>query len=377
MKKTKLLLIVEALGGGVRTHIIDLIINIDRSKYDIYMLYSLGRDDNVLNNSIGLLKKYATLIESKYMQRSISLKQDYKAYTECKRIINEIKPDIVHCHSAKAGVYGRVAAKRLKVDKVFYTPHAYYFQNNKCSKFMKKIYVLIERILSKRYTMKTINVSYGEKRCALENKLDEPEKFSVIYNGIADVELPDKKVIREELSLGQDDYIIGVTARLIEQKDPMTFAKIAKRIIRNHENVHFVYVGDGPLHAEVEEYIKSNQIENNFHLLGFKENANVLVVAFDLYLITSLYEGLPYSPIEALRAGVPIIATRTTGNDEIVIDGENGYLFEIGNVKQGVELIESIIASPLSKSNIRASFEKKFMVTKMIKSIELEYFNII
>lgn len=376
--KKKLLLIVEALGGGVRTHILDLVVNLNKSKYDIYLLYSRGRNDKVLINSIEMLKNHATIIESKYMQRQISITKDFLAYLECKRVINKIKPDIVHCHSTKAGFYGRIAAKELKVKKIYYTPHAYYFQNNYKSKVLRSFYIGAELILSRHFTTKTFNVSKGERDVALHSKLDKPEKFSVIYNGIPEIpeiSLQSKDSIRKELFIKDSDVVVGVTARLNEQKDPLTFAKIAEKIISKYKNVHFIYIGDGPLFEPIQEFIKKKNLVDKFHLLGFREDANLIVSSFDIYLLTSLYEGLPYSVIEALRAGVPVIATRTTGNDEIIIEGENGYLFDIKDINQAVKIISELIENPKSidGKKVIASYYAEYSLDKMITRIESEY----
>ncbi|WP_058953373.1 glycosyltransferase family 4 protein [Clostridium tyrobutyricum] len=374
--KKKLLLISESLGGGVRRHIIDLVYGLDKQKFDVYLLYSKDRADDIFLNQVNELKNYVTLIESRYMVREISIKKDFKAYREIKYIIKKVKPDIVHCHSSKAGVLGRVAAKRLSVKKIFYTPHAYYFQNPKVSKKKKFIYIVIEQVLSKFFTTKTFNVSNGEKQCALDNKIDKENKFATIYNGIEDIDLPSKENMRKSLGISQNAFVIGVTARLDEQKDPFTFVKIAKNIILKHNNVHFVYIGDGPLFEKVLDYIKQNNLENNVHLLGFRNDADKVVSAFDLYLITSLYEGMPYSPIEAMRAGVPIIATDTIGNNEIVFPNQNGYLFAVGNVLQGTSAVNMFIENKKSiKFNVRKVFKKFFLKNNMIENIENEYIN--
>lgn len=374
--KKKVLIITESTSGGVRRHVIDLVLGINKEKFDVYLLYSSKRADEIFKNSKELLGKNAILIESEYLVRNLSLKDDLRAYKEIRSIIKRINPDIVHCHSSKAGALGRIAAKVTKVEKIFYTPHAYFFQDPNITSKKRTFYIFIERLLSKFFTSKTFNVSNGERNCALEYKIDSCEKFITIYNGINEEKFSNKNLLKGELNLPDESIIVGVTARLDNQKDPITFMKIAKEVINDNKYVHFIYIGEGPLSAEVVKFIKTNNLEKNIHLLGFRNDADKIVSCFDLYLITSLYEGLPYSAIEAMRAEIPIVATDVIGNNEIVISGTTGELFEKGNFMQGAIIIKDLIKNKEIKSkykNIGKVFREKFTIDNMINSIEAEY----
>lgn len=374
--KNKVLIITESTSGGVRRHIVDLIKNIDKNFFTIYLMYSRERADEVFIEQLEILKNECHLIQNESLTRDINLKKDIKAFIEITKIIKTIKPDIVHCHSSKAGALGRISAKLMNTKKIFYTPHAYYFQNPKLPSKKKKMYILIEKLLSKYCTTKTFNVSNGERDYALKNNLNTEKKFITIYNGIDEIALPDKKSIREKLGFKESDFIIGVTARLDDQKDPITFVKIAREVINKNKNVHFLYVGDGPLLKKVEEFIKVNKLEKNIHIMGFRKDAEEIVVAMDLYLITSLYEGMPYSPIEAMRAGIPIIATNTTGNNELVFPGVNGELFEVNDFIKASKLINDLIEyNYISKFMVVDVFKRLFILKIMISKIEKEYLN--
>jgi len=126
MAKAKLLLIAETMGGGVRKHVIDLIHGLDPQRFDITLVYG-ARNDSVFEVGKGDLAKYARLIQSTYLVRSINPVEMLKAVKELTAIIDEIHPDVVHCHSSMAGISGRIAARLRKVDRIFYTPHAYAF----------------------------------------------------------------------------------------------------------------------------------------------------------------------------------------------------------------------------------------------------------
>lgn len=374
MDKTKVMLIAEAMGGGVRRHIIDLIENIDPSRFETVLLYGVNRADDIFLSKKKDLEKKAKLIGNVHLYREISLSEDLKAYREIKKEISAFRPDVVHCHSSKAGILGRMAAKRLGVEKIYYTPHAYSFQAPEFSGMKRQVFTRLERFFSRNCTTKTFNVSFGEMECALKEKIDNEKKFKVIYNGIPELDLPDKAVLRRQLSLPQDAFVAGVTARLNEQKDPVTFAKIAEKVIKYCDSAHFVYAGDGPLYDRVSSYIKERDLEKNIHLLGYRRDAEQLTGAFDVYLLTSLYEGLPYSPIEAMRADIPIVATRATGNTELVEDGVNGKLFDIGNADQAAEILLDFIEGRIDlRGKARHTYETRFTIDKMVKNIEDMY----
>lgn len=371
--KIKIAMVVEAMLGGIRQHVCDIVKNLDQDKYDIYLIYSDIRADDVFFQEREVLERHATLIQCNEMQREIGRK-DLAAYHKLVTLFREIKPEIVHCHSSKAGIVGRLAAKKCKVKKIIYTPNAYSFQSPEIKGLKKDIYILAERVLSRYATTMTINVSKGEMKQALDYKLDKPEKFTLIYNGIPDIPLPSKQELRDRLGLKQNAYYVGVTARCAKQKDPMTFLRIAEQVVAELPDTEFIYIGDGPMQQEMEEWIKSRKLEERIHMLGFRTDASEIVGALDIYLSTALYEGLPYSMIEAMRAGVPIIATDVVGNKELIFDGKNGKLFSIGNIDRPIELIKHQKGNMTINSKlVKDTYNREFSLNYMMKKVDEIY----
>ncbi|GEN50384.1 glycosyltransferase [Alkalibacterium pelagium] len=370
MEKKKVLLIAETMEGGVRRHVMDLINGLDTDRFTLTLVYG-NRVDAPFSKNMNKLKEKAVLIHLPSLTREINIKEDMRALTTLKKIIKLNNPDIVHCHSSKAGVVGRLAAKSSGVRKVFYTPHAYSFQNDSFSQSKKRLFITIERLLSRRSTTYTFNVSQQERSEAIRRKIDRENKFKVVYNGIPMVDLPDKYQLKTELGLTPDTYIIGNNGRLSYQKDPLRFLMIADKVISRNSNIHFVWAGDGPLNDECREYIRAHQLEDNVHLLGFRDDAELIVSAYDLFLITSRHEGLPYSLIEAMRASVPIIGFRDSGIDEIVTE-ENGVMVD------GVEQAEAAILQyvenmTFSKDIIYSNFQHYYSIDKMLKDLQSVY----
>lgn len=372
MSKTRLLLVQEAMGGCGR-HVSDLVLGLNPEQYDITVIYGTSRIDEYYRSRLPEMAQHARLIPCADLVRQIDPQHDIQAYRTVSRVIREFKPDIVHCHSSKAGAIGRLAAARYGVKKIFYTPHAYAFQAPEFGGKKRALFVGVERWLSRHCTTMTFNVSRGECQAALAEYLDDEQKFAVVYNGISDMSLPSRHQARHQLGLPDDAHIIGVTARLVEQKDPMTSAAIAANVIKSEPNTHMVYIGDGPFRTQMEEYFSREGVIDNVHFYGYRTDADALVSVFDVYLLTSLYEGMPYSLVESLRAGVPIAATDVTGNDEVVQQGINGMLFPSGDIQSGADAVLQLIRNPLPAEQVRKTYVDRFTLERMINRITALY----
>ena len=136
------------------------------------------------------------------------------------------------------------------------------------------------------------------------------------------------------------------------------------------DDVEFLYIGDGDLEDSMKEWIEENQLSEKIHMLGFRNDSAEIVGALDIYLSTALYEGLPYSMIEAMRAGVPIIATNCIGNNELVMEGKNGYMFEVGDVQKGTELImKQITKRILTSEAVKETFITNFSLERAMHKL--------
>lgn len=370
MSKTILAYVCESAGGGVRRHLIDLLENINKEKYDIHVLYGVERADTVFLAAAQRMKDVHFYPVAE-MKREVRIKRDAAALIKIMKIFKRIKPDIVHCCSSKAGALGRVAAKLLHIRKVFYTPHCYIIQNPNISKKEKRTFRLIEKILGAGFTQKTIHVSKGEERVALQNRLIKREKSAVVYNGVARPnEPPQKKDAKSGLK-------IVTIARFDEQKNPWDAIKIIEALIKYHQEIKFTYVGDGKYLNEIADYIKNHNLEYYIKLTGFMANPYAVLQDADIFLTTSLYEGLPYSLIEAMAFGLPIVGTNVTGNNELIVDGYNGFLFDVGRIDEACVKLNSLLNDRGKlvnmSSNAYQRYLKHFTLGKMLMSYEQLY----
>ncbi|WHX89895.1 glycosyltransferase family 4 protein [Peribacillus simplex] len=373
MSKRKIVYICESLGGGVRKHLIDLLYNINLNKYDVHFIY--GTDDRVdevfLKEKINFQKSGIVFYQIKDLQRGIDIKKDFKAIISLVLLLKKIKPDLIHCHSSKAGAIGRLSAFLIGINNVYYTPHGYFFLNENMNKTKRYIFVWIEKILA-CLSRRNIHVSYGEEKKALDYHVLKKEKSTVIYNGINQISLSSNL---EDM----DKIIIGTIARVDHQKNPMKFVDIAEQMCLQNDNIEFWYIGDGEYYESVDKYIKSKFLEEKIKLLGFKSNATEYLSSFDIFLSTSYYEGMPYTLIESMSAGIPVVASNVTGNNEIVINGFNGFTFELDNINEAIEKMERIIKDnnlrkEISRNSIK-TFQEKYSLDKMLSNYEEVYEN--
>lgn len=376
----KIVILSETLSGGVRRHLMDFFLTIDTSRFDIYFLYGTERIDSILENKLAYLElKGINLIEINGFNNKIGI-NDFNVALNLYKKLKNISPDILHCHSSKAGALGRVIGKILGVPIIYYTPHAYIFQNPDMNKLKRNVYIWIEQILSKYTTSKTINVSNGEKEVATKSRLGDQDNFLVIPNGVGDLRLLNQERIDElkrEFRITPNDFIVGNIARVDEQKDPFTFIEIARLTLKQNPHIKFIYVGDGSLLDECRKKVKSMSLESKVLFIGFSEETDYLLNIFDVFLTTSKYEGLPYSLIEATRASLPIVATNIVGNNEIVRDEENGFLYSLDNLSQCIHKLDLLINNEILRKTLSINsyniYKKSYTLDKMMKSYETLY----
>jgi len=209
-----------------------------------------------------------------------------------------------------------------------------------------------------------------------------PEKIVVIRNGLLMAAEPeDANSVRDELlrelKLDRESFLIGLVARLEEVKGHRYFLEAAAQVARKHPKVHFVLVGDGQLRGQIEQQAASLGISNRLHLLGYRNDASRLAAAFDLAVLSSLHEGLPNSVMEAMSAGVPVVATAVGGTKELVSDGETGYLVPPANADAMAERMTWAIEHNSERERLaaqgRQSVQTNFGMSQMVSAVERLY----
>lgn len=368
----KIVLIAECLEKGVGKHVVDLYKNISKIEdIKVYVIYGKNRATTQFINQISIEDRF----ECKYLKNNIGL-NDIKSIFEIKKILNEIQPDVVHCHSSKAGLSGRVAAKIAGVNKIIYSPHAYFFLKYDENSLKRKIFVLAEKILSKFFTDKTITTSKGEDTVFEKYKIDKLDKKILIEHGIEVPKFTSEEIENQRKKYGvkPNQILIGAMARFEEQKDPIGTFEIMKEISMKNESVKCIFWGNGTLFEDVKKLNKESG--EKIILAGETTSPDIDLSSLDIYLTASLYEGLPYTLLECLALGLPIVASKVEGNKDCIFENQNGCLFEAKKYREAVEKIENLINNANLEKMGKASYniyEERFSMRKMIEQYRRLY----
>ena len=319
----KIVHVTECLAGGVLTFLVNLTSQLDQEKHII--IY--GKRDNTPKNVETLFGDNVSLIYWKSAQREIRPKQDFAALRELLHDLKQIPDiDILQLHSSKAGVLGRVAARLLGLQKrTFYLPHGVSFARQDVSPKKRQFYILIEKIAN-AFAGTVIACSSSERDLLTANGI---KNVVVINNGIA---VPDKEPMYKQPG---KPIVFGTVGRITFQKNPQLFNQIAQHF-QGDDRVKFLWIGDGELRHEIQEndqvqvtgWVKPDEVQNYLKQV-------------DVYLSTSLWEGLPLSVLEAMALGKPLLLSDCVGNVDTVEQEANGFLYH--DAAEGINSIQKIL----------------------------------
>ena len=303
--KKKVLYFVEAMGGGVFTYTVELA-NALSEHFDMTVAYALR--PQTPENYREYFDPRVHLIEVKNYVRPVRPVWDLRAMLEMKRISGEVQPDIIHLHSSKSGALGRLMWDGSKIP-LFYTPHGYSFLMEDCSKAKRTVYRKVERICALRRCT-TVSCSPGEQ----EESQKLTDRAVCIENGINTAEL--ESILSSHSKACSQTPTVFTLGRICTQKNPALFNRIAALM----PNWQFLWIGDGELRREL--------TAPNIIITGWTERAEALKLAnnADVFLLTSLWEGLPVSLLEAMYMKKLCIVSDVIGNRDVIRNGENGFV---------------------------------------------------
>ena len=395
-------LITQSHFGGAQKYICD-IANELSDEYNITIAFGEGSSEElkkyIINSSVKVIKL-------KYLIRNINIFKDILAFFELVSFFKKNKFSILHLHSSKAGFIGAWAGKLAGVKKIIYTVHGWVFKE-KLSWFRKNIYLFSEKFGAK-FKNKIICVSKNDYDIALKNKVAKEEKLVLIYNGIkTNTEFLNKEKARETIfnkirknnpsnSLGFDlssleteshkpttNYIplnentriIGTISNLYSNKGLEYLIESAQKLNVIYHNLVFIVIGSGPEEKKLKDLVNKKEL-NNFYFLGTIDQASKYLKALDIFTLTSIKEGLPYTLLEALEAEIPIVSSNLDSLVEVIENNQNGLFFKATNTDDLVYKIQSLLnnqdfANKL-KFNSKNSLQK-FNFSEFINNIKTLY----
>lgn len=258
---------------------------------------------------------------------------DLRALRRLLEIIRRLQPGIVHTHSSKAGVLGRLAARIARTPVVVHSIHGFGFTPLQAAP-VRALYVVAERVMA-RWTDHFIAVSENNLREGAALGVVPPERASVIRSGIELARFRRSSGgsdARRRLGVPEDAPLVVQIGNFKPQKAPLDFVRVAAAVAREVPEAWFVMVGDGELRPAAEELASELDVAVRMVFCGWWDDVPGLLAASRVSVLTSRHEGLPRAAVESLAAGVPVVATAVDGTPEVVRHGVNGFLAEAGDV---------------------------------------------
>lgn len=353
--------------GGVGVYIDLLTQHLDKDSFEHTILYN--REEVELKENLLKIAFHIPII------REIKWNTDFKCLRVIIKLLKELEPDRIHCHSAKAGILGRIAGAYLKIP-TFYTPHGYSYLSAE-SKIKVKFFKGIEKCF-RFFPARTIACSESEYNRAVNDLKIKKRKVLLWNNSIEDIEMTIPLKIKYKLP----EYFICSIGRPSYQKNTDLLVKTILETKKTIKEIHLVVLGVGlysPSYNKVKKFIEQNGLTKNITLIPWSKREETIAVLrkSKFYLSTSRYEGLPYSVIEALALSKPCIVTNVDGNKDLIKDGQNGFLIEEDSIRLSKGIVELYQNDALLKRmslEARKIFENNYDIKKNSNLLECIYF---
>ena len=365
--------------SGVQNVTLDEIKSIDADRYCIYVVC---KEKGGLTDELDRLNVRYFLIKS--LNRNISISKDILAFVKLLLLLKQLKPDILHTHSSKTGILGRLVAFVLRIP-VIHTVHGFPFDSTD-SKILKYFYYLLESMCCK-LSKYLIVLNSSDLKIANEMVGNSNCEIKLIPNGVdlsiypKRLDSRQKNILKKELLkiTVVDSVVVGMVGRLWPQKNPLLLLKSFINLYNNYPelNLYLYFVGDGELHESIDKLIKINKLENRIILMGWRTDIIYVLQSIDIFVLPSLWEGLPLSILEAMSSHLPIIASDIPGNRDLVKNGINGLLFKSNDSSSLFNALEFLVLNETKRdefgTNSYQIIRNKFKLSQRVSRIQNIY----
>ncbi|MBD3271350.1 MAG: glycosyltransferase [Elusimicrobia bacterium] len=365
--------------GGAQQNTLHTVAHLDRNYFKPVLVCGTGA---YLDRSAYTLPNL-TIIPVPWLKRTINPLYDLTAFIRLCFILRRIRPSIVHTHSSKAGIIGRLAAFICRIPIIIHTHHGFGF-NEYQPWIVRSLYISLEK-LTALFTDRMITVSTNNIAYALSKNIGHAEQYLVIRSGInlhryqRTISEQDKQRLYAELGIRSHEKIITMIGCFKPQKNCFDFIKLSVhlRSVCPQASLRFILIGDGKQRRAIETMIKHHNCEDVVQLLGWREDVPALLRITHIFVLTSLWEGLPRAAVEALVSGVPVIANDVDGLNEVVQNGRNGFVTKPHDLEEMAEKIKLLIDHPALYAeytrNAARSIGSEFDIDRMVREQENLY----
>lgn len=345
--------------GGAQRYVLGLAQEAKKRGHEVAVL--LGGDGPLKQR---LEESHIKSISLPTLKREVRIFDEFKNLLAIRKILKEFKPDVFHTNSSKMGGLGALAGRLTFTKQIIFTGHGWAFNENRSelSKWLIKKFVWLTILLSH----KTICVSGAVYKDVVRLPFVK-QKLVVIRNGVVAFPFLSREEARKELSLEPETFVVGALSELHHIKG----LDIALRAINKTKDINFVVLGDGEERQELKTFAKTLGISERVTFYGFRVDARKYLQAFDVFIMPSRSEGLPYALLEAGLAGLPIVASNVGGIPEVVEDGKSGILFAKEDYNALASALTKLKGNESLRHKLGASLQKevqtKFSTQKMFE----------
>ena len=366
-------LLYEPRHSGQAIHVLSLVEHLNREKYEFMVACP---SDNT--RTIEALERAGVTVLPLRMRKL----NNVAPAIELTRFLRKEKAQILHVHSQAAGIWGRLTAPLAGVPAVIYTPHTIEFKGAGAAPLwlpLHRVYDLLERTLAS-VTDVVISVNETDRRRLVERGFASPDKIVTIPNGI-DPQRFERQINAEakkrELGLPPASPLVAQIGRLNQQKEARYFLEAASLVAKRYPQTVFLLVGEGPLRGDLEARAKRLGLGDKVRFLGWRDDVPEILACLGVFVLASLWEGLPYTLLEAMAARVPVVATAVGGNREAIMDRETGFLVSPRNAtalaQATIKLLgDRALAKEMGEKGRRRVVER-FSLETMITKTEAVY----
>lgn len=386
-KKSILYIITKSVWGGAAKYVFDLSNHLPKDEFNVFV--AAGGQGKFAQK---IKEANLPYFEIKNFQRTINPLKDLFAFFEILGLLFRLKPNIVHVNSSKAGglvgLATRIASRKTRL---IFTVHGWAFTESR-SKWQLFLIKISSKLTALFYD-KIICVSEYDRKIAIKNKTASVNKLVTIHNGIdiKAISFLSREQAQEKLLGHTSKLVIGTIAEwtknkglfyLLEAlKDCPSDTVLQRRTVSEGQSLDLDIVligsGENPDKKKIRDFIKKHRLKN-VYLHEWIDNAASYLKALDIFVLSSIKEGLPYTILEAMTAQTPIVATKVGGVSEMIIDNISGFLVQPKNSRQLAEKIIYLINNPEIAQQLvqraREKVEKEFSLEKMVQKTKRVYF---
>lgn len=365
MKRKILYVITQSEWGGAQRYVLDLA---TAFKDEFSVAIACGGEGPLIARARSAgIKTFALT----HLIRPIRPWEDYRAVRELRWLIRRMRPDVVHTNSTKAEIVGNLAA-RLEHVPVVFTAHGFVL-NEPMSRAKRFAYAWVERLANRR-TARIICVSDCDRATGIRFRIAPEGKLTTIHNGVDRFDEIGNHAIT---GVGEKtEPVVGTVASLCANKGYAHLLNAVSILGARDMRPPFRIVGEGEMRPLLEEIVRKKHLAN-VELVGFRADPIREMIDFDIFVLSSLKEGFPYVILEAMAAGLPIVATRVGGIPEAVIEGKGGFLVDPGDAKGLASKIAALIGSPELRRSMgefnRTRVREEFSIERMISQTRKVY----